>query len=263
MSGNGYRKLSLWHATVGDELTPRPSFATAQQGDRAVDVAIVGAGYTGLWTAYYLKLTDPSLRVVICEAEVAGFGASGRNGGWCSALYPVSLTTLASEQGDEAAIRQQRAMQQTVAEVGRIVAAENLDADWGLGGTVTVARSSAQLERAHEEITEARRFGFGEHDLALLDASQARARLNATGVIGGVYTPHCAAIHPAKLVRSLADRVETLGVRIYEGTRVRAIDPGRLATEHGDLRAEVIVRATEGFTPGWPVTSARSSRCIR
>jgi glycine/D-amino acid oxidase-like deaminating enzyme len=189
------------------------------------------------------------LRIAVLEAEVAGFGASGRNGGWCSALYPVSLSTLARECGADQAVRQYRAMQATVAEVGRVVASDQLDADWALGGTVTLARSDPQSERAREEVDEARLFGFGPDDLELLDAKAASKRLNATSVLGGVYTPHCAAIHPAKLARSLARRVEQLGVTIYEHTAVHQIEPGRVRTEHGELRAEVIIRATEGFTP--------------
>jgi glycine/D-amino acid oxidase-like deaminating enzyme len=246
-----YRELSLWHATAGDDFIARPSFAAAPQ-DRTVDVAIVGAGYTGLWTGYYLKLAEPSLRVAILESEVAGFGASGRNGGWCSALYPVSLSGLASRHSHEAAIRQYRAMQSTVAEVQRVVEADGLDADWARGGTITVARSQPQQRRAEDEIEEARRFGFDESDLALLDADAARARLNATAVTGGVYTPHCGVVQPAKLVRSLAARVEQLGVPIYEQSPVLGIEPGRLRTPFGSLRAEVIVRATEGFTPRLP-----------
>lgn len=242
-----YRDLSLWHATAGDDFVPRPSLASAT--DRAVDVAIVGAGYTGLWTAYYLKRADPSLRIAVVEAEVAGFGASGRNGGWCSALYPVSLTTLARETSPERATAQYRAMQATVAEVGGVVAAERLSADWAQGGTIVLARSGPQLERAEHEVTESRQFGFGPPDLDLLDADQAAKRLAATSVLGGVYTPHCAAIHPAKLARSLAQLVSELGVPIYEQSRVTAIEAGRVLTEHGPLRAEIVVRATEGFTP--------------
>jgi len=239
----------LWHETAGDGFDPRPSLAAATHADRVVDIAIVGAGYTGLWTAYYLSQADPSLRIALLEAEVAGFGASGRNGGWCSALYPVSLTTLAREFGPDRAVRQYRAVQSTVAEVGRVIANDRLDADWALGGTVTLARSAPQSERSREEVDEARHFGFGPNDLVLLDADGASKHLNATSVLGGVYTPHCAAIHPAKLARSLARQVEQLGVTIYEHTAVQQLEPGRVHTEHGELRTEVIIRATEGFTP--------------
>jgi glycine/D-amino acid oxidase-like deaminating enzyme len=214
-----------------------------------VDVAIVGAGYTGLWTAYYLRRADPTLRIAIVEAEVAGFGASGRNGGWCSALFPVSLSALAARHGNDRAIAQYRAMGQTVAEVGRVVGAEALSADWAQGGTITLARSGPQLQRARDEVGEARHFGFDAEDLVLLDAADAAGQLNATSVLGGVFTPHCAAIQPAKLVVSLAEVVVASGVPIYEHTRAIAIEPGRVRTEHGDLRAEIVVRATEGFTP--------------
>jgi glycine/D-amino acid oxidase-like deaminating enzyme len=223
--------------------------AAVSHADRSVDVAIVGAGYTGLWTAYYLRQAEPSLRIAVLEAEVAGFGASGRNGGWCSALYPVSLTALAHENGREQAIRQYRAMQATVAEVGRVVIDGDLSADWAAGGAVTLARSGPQLQRAREAVDQARRFGFGPDDLDLLDADRAAKQLNATSLLGGMYTPHCAAIQPAKLARSLAARTEALGVPIYEQTRVSSIHPGRIRTEHGDLRAEIVLRATEGFTP--------------
>jgi glycine/D-amino acid oxidase-like deaminating enzyme len=212
----------------------------------------VGAGYTGLWTAYYLKLADPTLRIAVVEAEVAGFGASGRNGGWCSALYPVSLPRLAREHGRDAAVRQYRAMQATVAEVGRVIEADGLAADWAAGGTVTLARSEPQLRRAVEEVEQARMFGFGPQDVELLDAGSASRRLASSSVLGGVYTPHCAAIHPAKLARSLAARVVALGVALYEQTAALAIEPGRVRTAHGDLRAEVIVRATEGFSARLP-----------
>jgi len=216
-------------------------------------VAIVGAGYTGLWTAYYLSRADPSLRVAVVEAEVAGFGASGRNGGWCSALYPVSLTRLAAEHGRDAAIRQYRTMQAAVAEVGRVIADERLAADWAHGGTVALARNPAQLARARAEVAEAAEFGFGEDDLRLLSGAEASARVRAAGVLGGLFTPHCAALHPAKLARSLATRVAEQ-VPIYERTPALAIEPGRVRTEFGDLRAELVVRATEAFTARLPGT---------
>ncbi|HEY2041837.1 MAG TPA: FAD-dependent oxidoreductase [Jatrophihabitans sp.] len=247
ISPPNYRALSLWHETAGDDLRPRPSLAGTLPGDRSVDVAIVGAGYTGLWTAYYLAQADPSLRIAVLESEIAGFGASGRNGGWCSALYPVSLSTMAREVGRDAAIRQYRAMQDSVAEVGRVIDADSLAADFAMGGTITLARSEPQLRRAREEVDEARQFGFDAP--RLLDTAAAADRLAATSIRGGTYTPHCAAIHPGKLARSLAGRVEALGVRIYEQTSVRDIRAGRLSTEHGQLRAEIVVRATEGFTP--------------
>ena len=245
---NSYRTLSFWHATVPDSLRPGP----ALDGDIDVDVAIAGGGYTGLWTAYYLRKADPGLRIAVVEGEIAGFGASGRNGGWCSALFPTSLAKLARMAGRPAAIAMHRAMQETVDEVGRVVAAEGIDCHWAKGGTVQLARSRPQLERARAEVAEAREFGFGEEDLRLLSASEASAMLAATGITGGTYTPHCAAIHPARLARGLAATVRRLGVELYEKTRVTSIEPGRMRTVSGTVRAEHVIRATEGFTPGLP-----------
>ena len=146
--------------------------------------------------------------MVVLEAEVAGFGASGRNGGWCSALYPVSLATLAAEAGRDAAIAQYRAMQDTVAEVVRVAADEHIDADVALGGTVVLARSTAQLERAREEVDELRSYGI---ELDLLDAEPARARL-APPTCSAARTRRTARRSSRrKLVRGLADVVEQRG----------------------------------------------------
>jgi glycine/D-amino acid oxidase-like deaminating enzyme len=243
-----YRRLSLWHDTAGEDFTPRP----ALPGDRDADVAVVGGGLTGLWTAYYLAKADPSLRVIVLEREVAGFGASGRNGGWCSALFPAPIGWLAERYGEQRAVAQHRAMIATVDEVGRAAAEEGIDCDWAKGGTVTAARTPVQLDRATAEVADARRWGFGEDDLALLDADAARTRLAVTDLLGATYTPHCAAIHPAKLVRGLANAVERLGVPVHERTAVTRIEPGLVTTDRGRVRAQVVVRATEGFTAQLP-----------
>jgi glycine/D-amino acid oxidase-like deaminating enzyme len=239
-----YRDVSLWFEQLGP-VVPRAALA----GDLEVDVAIVGAGFTGLWTAYYLQAADPSLRIAVLEQEVAGFGASGRNGGWCSALFPVTATTLAAEAGDAAARAQYAAMRESVTEVARAAAAEGIDADIATGGTVVLARTQPQLERAREEVAESDRFGLG---VELLDADRARKRLNATDVVGASYTPHCAAIQPAKLVRGLADAVERRGARVLEHTPVTAIEPHAVHTGAGTVRAQYVVRATEGYTARLP-----------
>jgi glycine/D-amino acid oxidase-like deaminating enzyme len=244
----GYRKLSFWLDTVPGTLTP----GVRLDGDVDVDVAIAGAGYTGLWTAYYLSRAEPGLRIAVCEREIAGFGASGRNGGWCSALFPASLGKLARMAGRDAAIAMGRAMQETVDEVAAAAAAEGIDCHWAKGGTVMLARSPAQLDRATAEVAEAREFGFGSADLRLLTAGAAREYAAATGVLGGTYTPHCATIHPGRLVRGLAEAVLRRGVTVYERTPVTQILPGRLVTPSGTVRARHVIRATEGFTAQLP-----------
>jgi glycine/D-amino acid oxidase-like deaminating enzyme len=145
-----------------------------------------------------------------------------------------------------------RAMQDTVDEVGRAAAAEGIGCGFAKGGTVVAARTAAQVARAHDEVAAARALGLGEEDLRWVDAPDAAAMLGATGVLGATYTPHCAAVQPARLARGLADAVERRGGRIYEGTAVTAIEPGRVRTGGATVRAEVVVRAVEGYTPQLP-----------
>ncbi|MEW1952626.1 FAD-dependent oxidoreductase [Terrabacter sp. NPDC080008] len=244
MPSSGYRGLSLWHDTIGD-IAPRPGL----DGDVEVDVAVVGAGYTGLWTAYHLVCADPSIRVAVVDKEVAGFGASGRNGGWCSALFPASLKRMAAERGRDAAVRMQRVLNETVADVGRLATAEGIDCHFDQGGYLAVARNPAQLERVRAEVADHRSWGFGEEDHRLLDAHEVTAVAGVSKALGGSFTPHCAAIHPARLVRGLADAVERRGVRIYEQTTAVDVRSRRVVTASGTIRAEHVVLATEGYTP--------------
>jgi glycine/D-amino acid oxidase-like deaminating enzyme len=98
-------------------------------------------------------------------------------------------------------------------------------------------------------VADERAWGFGPEDYEWLDAGAARERLDVAGGLGAAYTPHCARIHPARLARGLAEVVERRGARIYERTRAEAISPRRIDTDHGRVRAEVVIRATEGYTP--------------
>lgn len=241
---------SLWWDTLPDDLA-QPMGAPLD-GEAEADVAIVGAGYTGLWTAYYLLRDNPGLRVTILEAEHAGFGASGRNGGWCSALFPASMSAVARMSDRAAAIALQHAMHATVDEVGRIAQDEGWDIHWAKGGTVVAARTPLQWERAREEIQEWHSWGFGDDDYRLLNATEATGILNTTDVLGATYTPHCAAIHPARLVRHLARTVVQRGGRLHEHSRVTDIRPGVVRTERGRVRARHVVRATEGYTSTLP-----------
>jgi glycine/D-amino acid oxidase-like deaminating enzyme len=245
---SGYRALSLWHDDPTLDWTPRDPLPGATD----VDVAIVGAGYTGLWTAYYLAKADPSLRIAVLEREVVGFGASGRNGGWCSAIFPATLRKVTAGTSRDAAHRMQTAMNDTVAVIDKVVAGEGIACDFTLGGYVSVARNEAQWARAKAEVEGWRGWGFGEDQMRLLDAAEARERVNASQVFGATYTPHCAALHPARLVQGLAEVVRGLGVRVHETTGVEELSPGLVRTTRGDVRAGVVVRATEGFTAQLP-----------
>lgn len=220
-------------------------------GDVQADVAIVGGGYTGLWTAYYLLQRDPKLRVAVVEGSAVGFGASGRNGGWCSSILPMGLDTMAATSSRDAAVRMQQEMHHTVREVGRVVAAEQIDCDFHRGGYLSLCRSELQLERETQEISHLQSYGFSEDDYRMLSQAEALARCGASKVVGASFTPHCAVVHPARLVRGLARAVERAGGTIYEQTRATSIKPHKVRTEHGTISAEVVVRATEAFTPAF------------
>jgi glycine/D-amino acid oxidase-like deaminating enzyme len=239
--------VSLWSATM-EPPAPR----SVLPGDVDADVVIIGAGYTGLWTAYSLRHADPHLRVVVCEREHVGFGASGRNGGWCSALFAGARQRTARAHGREAAIAMQRAMFATIDEIERVVGEEGIDCDWTRGGTLEVATLPVHRDRLAHELADHRAFGFGDDDYRWLDADEARARIGCEPNLGALYTPHCAAIHPAKLVHGLADAAERAGAVIYERSPVVEIAPGRVRTTRGTVRADVVVRATEAFTATLP-----------
>ena len=237
---------SLWHHTADEDFTPRPPLP----GDIEADVAIVGAGYTGLWTAYYLHELKPQLRVAIVEREIAGYGASGRNGGWCSALFPPASTGIARRHGADAAVAMRRAMHGAIEEVGRVAKAEGIDVHFARGGTISFARNQAQLIRGRELVEDERRLTGDVEQLRLLSRDEAEQVARATRVLGATYTPNCAVVHPLRLVRGLARRVESLGVSIFEQTTASALKPGAVLTDHGRVRAGTVVRAAEGYTAG-------------
>ncbi len=246
-SRESYAGLSFWHATARDELVPR----AALDGDIETDVAIIGGGLTGLWAAYYLQQRDPALRITVLEKEIAGFGASGRNGGWCSALFPRSTASLARAHGRDAAIAMRRAMIDTVTEVGDVVERERIDCDFRHGGTIVYARSAPQLAAAEADVAETARWGVDT--LELLPAG----RVGAARALGASFTPDCARLHPARLVRQLATLVETRGAVVHEHTEVLRWRPGIVETTRGTVRARHVIVATEGYTATLPQSRRR------
>lgn len=218
------------------------------EGNRRADVAITGAGLTGLWTAYYLKKAQPELDIVVLEKEYAGFGASGRNGGWVSAEPPGQLRRYAKDRGAEPARNLQRAMFTTIDEIAKVLTEEGIDADQQHDGVLHVARNEPQEQRALAHAQDLRHWGWGNDDVEVLDAEQTDRWLRVAGARRGVWTPHGMRVHPAKLVRGLAEVVERLGVTIHERTPVERIEPAAAITERGTVRAGTVVRALEGYT---------------
>src|ERR1700712_3919473 len=234
-------EVSFWWKSVGRESPRRPL-----PGSTQADVCIVGAGYTGLWTAYYLKQAAPQLRIIMLEQRFAGFGASGRNGGWLTNDITGGRGSYLKSHTREAVGRQQTAMKETRDEVRRVTRAEAIDCDVVKGGEFTVATNAAQQARLLHAAAEARTWPMT--DVELLSAAEATARINVHGTTGAMWHPHCARLHPAKLAAGLARAVESLGVEIFEGTRVSEIRPHEAVTTFGTVTADTIVRATEGFT---------------
>jgi len=232
--------VSFWYADDG-----LPAQREPLSGDRSADVVIVGGGYTGLWTAYYLKKAAPFLRITVLEQKFCGYGASGRNGGW---LYNgvAGRDRYAKLHGREAAVRLQKAMNNTVAEVVRVTREEGIEADVHVGGVLEVAYTPAQLARLkafHEH-----ELSFGEQDRELYGAAETAERIRVADAVGSTWTPHGARLHPVKLVKGLAAAVEALGVTIHERTPVTEIRPKHAVTPYGTVRAPYVLRCTEGFT---------------
>ncbi len=245
---------SLWSDQLSGALVTRAPL----EGDTDVDVAIVGAGYSGLWSAHALLRNDPSLRVLVIERETVGFGASGRNGGWCVGELAGGLGGAIATWGRDAGVAMTQAIIDTVDEVGRVVAAEGIDCGFERGGVIRLARTAAQLARQRTELDEYRGHGFGDGVLRRLTAGEATDRLAATDVLGALHYPPCARVQPARLVRGLADAAERLGATIVERTAAVDIVAGspaarpQVVTDRGTVRADVVVRATEAYTRDLP-----------
>ena len=185
------------------------------------------------------------------ESEFCGYGASGRNGGWLSALLPGP-----SQRYGGAVDELKTAMQESVAEVGRVTAEEGIDAHLIRGGTLSVARTPAQLARLREHLSQELAEPGGDRDTVALSPDELAGRIRIAGALGATWTPHCARIHPARLVRGLAETVERAGVRIYESTRVTDIEARRVTVaapaSEVTVTAPWVIRATEGYTARLP-----------
>lgn len=237
--------VSFWYRDSG-----LPQRRAALTGEAEFDVAIVGGGLTGLWTAYYLKTTQPDIRIAVLEQHFAGFGASGRNGGWLSAEPPGQLARYAATHERAGAVRLQMRMFEAVDEVIRVADLEGIDAHIRKSGVLHVATTPAQQDRLMRRLPEQRRFGWGFEDLQVLDEHQLRERINIPGGLGATWSPHAARIHPARLVRGLAAAVERVGVTIFEDTTVQEVRPGAAVTDRGTVKATFVIRALEGYTAG-------------
>ena len=245
---NRIRSKSLWFDQIGDELRYRSPLT----GNQDCDVAIVGAGFTGLWTAYYLSVNAPQLRVVVLESVTVGFGASGRNGGWAGGGIAGSSHRYAKRHGWEAVRRAVAESNSAVGEIGSVIRAEEMDCDYSQQGTLVAATSGPQAARLQSWFDDQRALGILGEGERLLSPDECGQFANVASTRAGFYTPYCAGIQPVRLVRGLAHAAERRGVTIFEDTRVTAIGPGCVDTTRGRIRARHVVRATESYTTLMP-----------
>jgi glycine/D-amino acid oxidase-like deaminating enzyme len=225
---------SLWQK--GQSIKCRPALS----GSKDFDIAIIGAGFSGLWSAYHLKQLQPELKIAIFEKEYVGFGASGRNGGWASAEYPTSSKRLIKEHGIESYKALRDAITKSIDEIGQIAKQNNWQIDYAKGGSLVFARNKAQLSRISIEL---------DNEHTFLNKSQTQELINIPSALGAVYTPHCAALNPFELARSLGSYLEGIGVEIYEKSAVTKILDKKLEINGYEITCPISIRATEAFTP--------------
>jgi len=243
-----WRARSLWLDGLPGTLTPRPGLP----GDESADVVVVGAGLSGLWTAYYLKREQPELDVVVVEREIASFGPSGRNGGWCRGGMSGVPKLYAKRAGWDAVKRGERQTHQAVDVIGAVIAEEGIDCGWNKRGAVVIAENEAEMGRVRADLADYRELGLEEEDMRLLTPDEVREYVRIPQCAGGMYEAAAARINPAELTRGMADACERRGVRIYEQTEALDVSPGAVRTTRGTVRARSVLRCTESYTVRLP-----------
>ncbi len=239
-----YGRAIYWLETAPGE--PAPPLIS----DERADVAIIGAGYTGLWTAHELLSADPTLSIVVLEAEEIGFGASGRNGGFAMTLLDMSLAHLLRNHGAEAARSAHEAVARSVDAIGEVCRRHAIDCDYHKGGLMVVATNPAQRGRIEADLEAASELGLP--GFRPLDAAQAQELVHSPTYLGGYLEDACATIHPARLVRGLARVVAGMGARVWGSSPVvdigdAANGPVTLRTPKGTVTADQVVVATNAW----------------
>jgi glycine/D-amino acid oxidase-like deaminating enzyme len=253
------KAFSEWPSSLWSTQVTPFNFAPVTS-EHIFDVVIVGSGYSGLWTAHHLLNENSSLKIGVLDARQPGFGASGRNGGWCSALSPMSLQYVARQSSAASATQLQVSLISAVDDIGNFVNTINIDCGWHKGGTLSFATNEPQLHRLNETITSFRDFGFDESFMRLLSPSESSAAVNTPNPLGAAYSPHCAALQPAQLVEGLVNNLLSRGVSFFGNTQVIDIQSHKVTALTPERKISITtdwtIRATEGFT-------ARMSRSRR
>ncbi len=241
----GYGSAIYWLETAPAPVRP------ALTEDVEVDVAIVGGGFLGLWTAYEIVQASPSSKVVVLEGEEVAHGASGRAGGFAMTLLDMSLSHLLRNYGPDAAKDAHEAVAAAVHEIGDICKKEGIDCDYHLGGLLVVATNPGQENRVRSDLRAAQQLGLER--IRELSGKEVREEVDSPTYRMALFEEDCAVLHPAKLTRGLASVVESRGVSIFEGSPVEAIDNEgknkkvRLRTPSAKVVAESVVLCTNAW----------------
>ncbi len=248
MDEHDYRSKSLWLNQFPGSLEPE----RVLRESCACDVAIVGAGFTGLWAAYYLKRRQPDLRVVVLEQHIAGFGAAGRNAGWVSGGIAGRWGTYAKIRGTASVKRALRETYSTIDEIGEVVAREQIDCHYAKRGVITVATTRAQQRRLGGDVALMRRLGANEKDLRIVAPDRPDWPSPTRNALQATYSPHCAHVDPARLIRGILDACRRSGVCVYEHSRATHLSPRAVRCDGGVVSADHIIQATESYSNQLP-----------
>jgi len=222
---------SLW------SQSPSRSNSLENHPHDAYDIAIIGGGFSGLWSAFHLKQLDPSLSIAIFEARELGFGASGRNGGWASSEYPVYKETLLKRIGAPLTEDLFKALHQSIDEIGGFCSLHGKEVDFVKSGSLYFARNKAQLNRLKTKV---------DKENLWLSAEEVQNRLRVSRVLGGIFNQHCATIHPFNLVKALSAYLHQTGVSIFENSWATPVSKGVLVNS-SLIKAQAVIQATEAF----------------
>jgi len=238
-----YKEKSFWLES-GDYIENEPLKEHIN-----TDIAIIGGGFTGLTTAYFLKKYEPSINVALLESEVIGFGASGRNGGFSMTLFGLDLGITVLRFGKQKALEAHRYMEQSVDLVQQLVKQHNIDSDYEHPGFLRVATSDKHVKKLKKEIELAHKLGIT--GIEWLDEKETKEQVNSPIYKGAWWEPKCGLLNPAKQARGLKKIIEEKGVKVYEKSPVIEITRERkflLKTPTGSVKSEKMVFATNAYS---------------